>query len=44
MPCYIENKKIQLFNYDVTYLGQEVAKIINEFGISKIGMPKNSSN
>jgi len=40
MPCYIENKKIQLLNYDVTYLGQEVAKIINEFGISKIRTPK----
>lgn len=40
MPCYIENKKIQLLNCDVTYLGQEVAKIINEFGISKIRTPK----
>lgn len=40
MPCYIENKKIQLFNYNVTYLGQEVAKIINEFGISNIRIIK----
>lgn len=40
IPCYIENKKIQLFNDNVPYLGQEVAKIINEFGISNIRIIK----
>lgn len=40
IPCFIENKNIQWFRNDITYLGEEVAKIINEFGISKIKTPK----
>lgn len=40
IPCYIEDKKIQVFNDNITYLGEEVAKIINEFGISDIRIIK----
>ncbi|MBS1008794.1 hypothetical protein [Leuconostoc suionicum] len=40
VPCYIEDKRIQLLNDNITYLGAEVAKIINEFGISKIKIIK----
>lgn len=40
IPCFIENKNIQWFRNDITYLGEEVTKIINEFGISKIKTPK----